>query len=217
MASRKGARVLTEEFLRRVHIHAGELELAAYTSADRDDYLSFMSSLQLWEDPNVPYFFPWFRAFANDPQRQALNSVERIASCVADLGPELWNLPLLVRHQGQIVGTQDLRAVNFAQTRTISSGSLLDLRYQGRGFGKLMRRALLIFAFDYLGARRAYSGAHKENAASRGVSLACGYQRVDVGDVPPLAEEIRPSGHDYFCVMSESLNRGGVLVELSGV
>nr|WP_255568534.1 GNAT family protein [Corynebacterium mendelii] len=191
--------------------------MAAYTPADGDDYLSFMSSLQLWDDPDVPYFFPWFRAFATDPEGQAHKSLERIASCVDELNPDIWDVPLLVRYRGHIIGKQDIRALKFARTRTISTASMLDLRYQGRGFGKLMRRAVLIVAFDHLGAQRAYTGAHQENMASRGVSLACGYRPVPLGDLPPLAEEIRPVDHDYFCVTPHSLNRAGVVVELSGL
>lgn len=206
--------MIIEDYLRNVIISAGELDLAAYDPADAEEYYNFMASLQLWEDPEVPYLFPWYRAFSSDAEGEARKSVNRIAESVANLTPEKWNLPMLVRYRGKIVGTQDIRALDFQKTRTISTGSLLDLRYQKQGLGKLMRRAMLIFAFEHLGAEMAISGAHPENAASCGVSRACGYQPIANSDIPPLAEEIL-KGWDYFYVQPQTLIRDGVSITLS--
>jgi len=49
------------------------------------------------------------------------------------------------------------------------------LPYQGYGWGTEMRAAILLFAFDYLGAQRAQSTAFEDNAASRAVSRTLGY------------------------------------------
>lgn len=206
--------MLVEDYLRTVRIHSGDLELAAYTLADTEEYRDFMMSLRLWNDLDKPYVFPWFHAFGQDPKGEAEKSVARIAQSVEDLSAERWDLPLLVRYRGKIVGTQDIRALNFADAKAISTGSLLDLRYQGRGLGKQMRRMLLIFAFDYLGAQQAISGAHPENHASCGVSRACGYQPID-GDFPPLAEEML-TGWQYFCVTPETFIRAGLTITLTG-
>ena len=53
-------------------------------------------------------------------------------------------------------------------------------QFQGRGFGKEMRAAVLGLAFDGLGARVAETSAFLDNAASNGVSRALGYERERV-------------------------------------
>ena len=114
--------------------------------------------------------------------------------CRADWKPESWNLYLVVRHEGRVMGAQDVGARDFARLGEVSTGSWLGREYQGRGFGTEMRAAVLALAFDGLGALTAASGAREENAASLGVSHALGYrdngtQRVLMGDQP--ATEIR--------------------------
>ena len=61
-----------------------------------------------------------------------------------------------------------------ARSRT---GSWLGLRHQGHGFGTEMRAAVLLFAFDHLGATRARSDAFADNVASLRVSERLGYRR----------------------------------------
>ena len=56
------------------------------------------------------------------------------------------------------------------------TGSWLGLRHQGRGIGTEMRAAVLLFAFDHLGATRARSAAFVDNPASLRVSEKLGYR-----------------------------------------
>lgn len=89
--------------------------------------------------------------------------------------PELWILDLAVWHDGVLVGTQGLRAENFAVLRTVGTGSWLGREFQGQGIGKQMRSAVLAFAFDHLGADWATTTAFLDNRSSSGVSRALGY------------------------------------------
>ncbi len=66
-------------------------------------------------------------------------------------------------------------ATRFAVHRTVNTGSWLGQAFQGRGFGKEMRAAVLAFAFDGLGARVAETMAYLDNAASNAVSRSLGY------------------------------------------
>jgi RimJ/RimL family protein N-acetyltransferase len=62
-------------------------------------------------------------------------------------------------------------------TREVATGSWLGLRHQGRGIGTEMRAAVLLFAFDHLGAVQARSAAFVDNPASLRVSERLGYRR----------------------------------------
>lgn len=97
----------------------------------------------------------------------------------AAMTPDDWRLNFLVRHEGRVVGTQSLHGERFGVVREVVTGSWLTLAAQGRGFGTEMRAAVLLFAFDHLGARFAGSGAFTDNVASCRVSEGLGY--VDDG------------------------------------
>jgi RimJ/RimL family protein N-acetyltransferase len=99
--------------------------------------------------------------------------------------PEEWWLNLMVEWQGRPIGAQTISGEEFAVHRTVDSGSWLGLAYQGRGFGKEMRSAVLSFAFDGLGARAATSSAFLDNAASNAVSRSLGYEDDGRGSLAP--------------------------------
>jgi RimJ/RimL family protein N-acetyltransferase len=99
--------------------------------------------------------------------------------------PEEWWLNLMVEWQGKPIGAQTISGEDFAVHRTVDSGSWLGLAYQGRGFGKEMRSAVLSFAFDGLGARVATSSAFLDNAASNAVSRSLGYEDDGLGSLAP--------------------------------
>ncbi len=90
--------------------------------------------------------------------------------------PEDWSFTGGVFVDGAPVGVQDLAARSFARLRSVSTGSWLGRKYQGQGIGKEMRAAVLHLAFEGLGAEEAQTGAFADNDASRGVSLALGYE-----------------------------------------
>jgi RimJ/RimL family protein N-acetyltransferase len=99
--------------------------------------------------------------------------------------PEAWTLNLMVEMDGRPIGTQTVHAVDFAIHRIVDTGSWLGMAYQGKGFGKEMRGAVLAFAFDGLGAAVAESAAFPENLASSGVSRSLGYEDNGVGALAP--------------------------------
>ena len=96
-----------------------------------------------------------------------------------------WVLNLLVESDGQPIGSQSIVAKAFAVHRTVDTGSWLGRAYQGRGFGREMRSAVLAFAFDGLGARYAESSAFLDNAASNAVSRGLGYEDNGRGALAP--------------------------------
>ncbi len=96
-----------------------------------------------------------------------------------------WSLPLVVFHDSEPIGVQELGAARFAGRRTVSTGSWLGSAWQRRGFGTEMRSAVLSLAFDGLGADLAVSGAIEGNEASLGVSRKLGYEVVGSHPVSP--------------------------------
>lgn len=106
----------------------------------------------------------------------------------AELSAERWTVNCVVRADGTAIGMQSMNAKDFAVTRTIGSGSWLGMRFHGQGYGTEMRAAMLMFAFDHLGAQRAESAAFEDNAASLRVSEKLGYEPNGVAVVPRRTE-----------------------------
>ncbi|MCG5465594.1 GNAT family N-acetyltransferase [Micromonospora sp. MED01] len=104
----------------------------------------------------------------------------------ADWRPEKWNLMLAARVGRDIIGVQEIGAQHFAVTKTASTGSWVGRQFQGAGYGKAMREAVLHLAFDGLRAERADTAAWITNHASLGASRAMGYQ--DNGTTTRAAE-----------------------------
>ena len=130
-----------------------------------------------------PELMPFVTAWTDDsPENRALSTVRWHWEKRAALRPESWSVQFLVRFEGRVVGVQCLGAGEFAVTRQVETGSWLGLRHQGQGIGTEMRAAVLLFAFDHLGATRARSAAFVDNPASRRVSEKLGY-RCDGIDV----------------------------------
>ena len=99
--------------------------------------------------------------------------------------PERWFLNLMVEWEGDPIGSQSIDAADFAVHRTVHTGSWLGQAFQGRGFGKEMREAVLALGFDGLGARMATTEAFLDNGASNGVSRSLGYEPNGFGSLAP--------------------------------
>jgi len=104
--------------------------------------------------------------------------------------PESWRLELVAFLDGRPVGVQGIGAERFAETREVRTGSWLGRRHQGRGLGSEMRSAVLEFAFEYLDARTAWSGAHPDNRASLGVSRKFAYEAAGTKTAYPRGEPV---------------------------
>jgi len=122
----------------------------------------------------VPFGVAWTDA---DPRYLGRGILQYYWSQRAALDPERWSIHFLARLDGRVVGTQRLGARDFAVTRDVDTGSWIGLRHQGQGLGTEMRAAVVLFAFDHLGALTARSVAFADNARSHGVSRRLGYRR----------------------------------------
>lgn len=120
----------------------------------------------------MPFSAAWSDATGPELTR---NVLQHLWHNRAQLRPDEWSLSLLVRRDGRVVGLQSVSASRFATTLEVSSGSWLGQAHQGQGIGTEMRAAILLFAFEYLGAEQARSGAFTDNAGSLAVSRKLGY------------------------------------------
>ncbi|MGH3902682.1 MAG: GNAT family N-acetyltransferase [Pseudonocardiaceae bacterium] len=120
----------------------------------------------------MPFGYPWTDQPPDDLVRGAL---QHHWEARARLSSSDWRVNFLVRHEGRVIGTQGLSGKEFAITREVSTGSWLGMAHQAQGFGTEMRAAVLLLAFDHLGAATARSGAFTDNPSSMRVSEKLGY------------------------------------------
>ncbi|MFK4730675.1 GNAT family protein [Agromyces mediolanus] len=195
----------------RLRLRSPRLELRPV----RDDDLPGLAEAALdgvHPPGRTPFGVPWTDA----PREELLPNLARFVWRErAAVAPNEWNLLLAVVEDGRPIGVQDLRATNFAELRTVSSGSWLTRARQGLGFGAEMRAALLLFAFDHLGATVAESEAYDWNAASRAVSTKLGYRENGVARRSPrpgvVEDEVR------FRLEAAEFRRPEWALEVSGI
>lgn len=120
-----------------------------------------------------PFFSRWAEGSATEVARTVVQRQWRKRGAWT---PEHWALEFAVFDGGQPIGTQEIRAKNFAQVREVESASWLGVEYQGRGYGTEMRSAVLHLAFAGLGAAYALSASFADNASSAAISRKLGYQ-----------------------------------------
>jgi RimJ/RimL family protein N-acetyltransferase len=121
----------------------------------------------------MPFATPWTDA---DPAYLGRGALQYFWSQRAELAPDRWSVHFLIRLDGQVVGVQSVMATDFGVTREVQTGSWLGMAHQRHGIGTEMRAAVLLFAFDHLGARRARTEAFVDNVASQRVSARLGYR-----------------------------------------
>jgi RimJ/RimL family protein N-acetyltransferase len=103
----------------------------------------------------------------------------------ANWSPADWHLNLMIELEGAPIGAQSVYATDFATMGTVATGSWLGRLFQGKGYGREMRAAVLAFAFDWLDAREALTEAFLDNVASGGVSRSLGYEENGRGALAP--------------------------------
>jgi RimJ/RimL family protein N-acetyltransferase len=158
--------------LRHLELRSPRLSLRP----DDDDGLRELAELAargIHPPQQMPFLHPWTDQPVDELVRGTL---QHHWSVRAALGPNDWTVNFLVRHDGEVVGTQGLSGKDYAATREVSTGSWLGRTHQGQGIGAEMRSAVLLLAFDHLGAGTARSGAFIDNIASLAVSRKLGYR-----------------------------------------
>jgi RimJ/RimL family protein N-acetyltransferase len=115
---------------------------------------------------------PWMYGGSPDMERQLL---QRHWRALAHWKPTSWHLPLAVILADEPIGVQDLWAEEFAQRRSVGTGSWITRARQGRGYGTEARGAVLDLVFGHLDAAEALTEYIEGNTASERVSRKLGY------------------------------------------
>lgn len=193
-----------------LEITAGDLTMRLLRDEDLPEYAELLRK-PIFEDESSDLVFPWYAVDADERVRR---SVQFQWSLRSQCTTERWVLSFGVFVDGRLIGMQDINAEHFAVRRAIGTGSWLTLDEHGKGYGKLMRQAVLVVAFDHLGAERAETSAVVGNLRSYGVSRGAGY--ADNG-----TEVIEENGQrkvlQRFVVTPERLRRPKVSVQVTGL
>lgn len=172
----------------RIEVATPERSIALLGLTDAHLPLLAHASEESVYGPNTPdHAFPWL--FAPDSER-ARNSAQFRWLNRVNFQPAAWSLDLVVFDGDTLIGAVDLRATDFAFRRTVATGSWIFHRFQGQGFGTLVRHAIAGFCFDHLGAERVESGWILGNDASARVSAKLGYVKVKNIQVPAGPDSI---------------------------
>jgi RimJ/RimL family protein N-acetyltransferase len=158
-----------------------------------------------------PEEMPFAVAWTDDLQRERFVDFHREAWAL--WAPEKWTCNLVTFLDGKPIGTQELSAENFAETREVGTGSWLGAPFQGQGYGTEQRAAVLELAFRGLGAEAATSGAVEHNIASQRVSAKLGYAQTGTRELAPRGEPV--THYDYRLEAGEW--RSPIPVELVGL
>lgn len=135
--------------------------------------LAALAAKGIHEPGWMPFTQPWTEIPSPQLEQQAMQHYWEVR---AKWKPENWTCMFVTLHDGEVIGTQDFFAKNFAVLRGVSSGSWIGKAFQGKGFGKEQRAGMLHLAFEGLGALRAESAAREDNGPSLGVSRSLGYE-----------------------------------------
>jgi RimJ/RimL family protein N-acetyltransferase len=139
-------------------------------------------------DPaEMPFNVPWTDRLADD---DGLSMIQFFWGKRAKFAANDWAITFLARHEGKVIGVQEIRARDFGVLREVETGSWLGQKFHGSGLGTEMRIAVLQFAFDHLGASIVRSAAWEGNRASNRISEKLGYVRDGTVRVAPRGEPL---------------------------
>lgn len=147
-----------------------------------DDCVSKLGALAA-EGIHDPAVMPFAHSWTDGTDDEvAYNVAARVWHARTMFAAEHWMLSFAVfdvMSPDEPMGMTTLFSEGFPSTRTVTTSSWLGKRFQGRGYGTEMRRAMLSLAFDGLGAVLATTRAFTHNTASLSVTRKCGYELIE--------------------------------------
>lgn len=140
--------------------------------------LAVLAAGGIHDPATMPFTESWTDVASPQLER---NTLQYFWRCRAEITPEHWDIPFAVIAGGRAVGVCTVHADDFAQRRTVTTGSWLGRAHQGRGIGREMRQAALHLIFTGFGAQQAITRAWHDNAASLAVTGSLPYARTGDG------------------------------------
>lgn len=201
-------------------IESPRLVLRVIRETDYPQYVAAATSGVTRTESN-PFAVAWNE---KSPGELVRSSLPWLWSTRSRIGPDDWYLMLGVFLKDnadggsgaeRLIGMQDCSAADWQVLRTVTSGSWLRADEQGQGYGREMRAAMLLWAFDHFGAEYAESAAYRWNGRSRAVSLGLGYEVTGVRRVTDAHGEA-PAIEETYCLAAADLIRPEWPVSVSG-
>lgn len=155
--------------LHEIRLTVGNLTLTPMTEHDLDT-LATLQPPDLELDPRATRY-----AGLDESSSRGVVLHQAYWRSMGTWSPDDWNVIFVVRRGTQPLGLQGLEGLDFRVLRTVDTSSWLVAEERGAGVGTAARRAVLVLAFDHLGAQAAVSSAWHDNHASLGVSRRLGY------------------------------------------
>ncbi len=146
-----------------------------HVTDDHADQLARLAAEGIHDPATMPFAVPWTDAVSPELER---NTVKYFRQTRAEVSTEHWDIPMAVMVDGDPIGVCAVTADGFPARRTVSTGSWLGRRYQGRGLGREMRAAALHLIFTGFDADLARTAAWHDNAASLGVTRSLPYAQT---------------------------------------
>ena len=139
--------------------------------------------------------FPMSVGWVDEPEPlRSWNALSFHWRCRAAISPDDFNLVFGAFLDGTFIGTQDIGASTFQTLRGVNTGSWIGKPWQGNGYAREMRAAVLTLGFSCLGATHATSSARDTTVKSIKVSTGLGYRengRLPFSFGGEVAEEVR--------------------------
>lgn len=155
-----------------LHVSTPRLSLR-YVTDELAGELADLAAQGIHDPETMPFSEPWTDVPPPALQRDAVRYFWR---CRADTITERWTLNLAAHHRdGDLLGVCTLSAEHFPSTRTVTTGSWIGRRFQGRGLGQEMRQAALHLIFAGLDGVTANTRAWHDNAASLRITRSLPY------------------------------------------
>lgn len=194
--------------LHALRVATPNLELRIPDEALLDELLDL--ARQGVHDPaHMPFVVPWTDT---PPEQFAAMFLQYHWRLQAGFRPDSWVLNFVVLRDGRVVGTQGVEAGDFPTRRSFDTGSWVGRAFQGQGIGLEMRRAVLTFAFEQLGAELANTAAIEGNHASRAITRRIGYEPNGWGFVSPRGVPVR---EDRFVLTRQRWQESGQRLPIS--
>lgn len=142
-----------------------------YVTDEVGEQLAELAARGIHDPTTMPFSEPW----TDVPPPEQRHTLSYYWRCRAETSSAAWTLNLAAVDDQEPVGLCSLRATDFPQTRTASTGSWIARCHQRRGLGLEMRHAALHLLFAGLGAEHAVTRAWHDNTASLAVTRSLPY------------------------------------------
>lgn len=160
--------------LRDLRIVTSRLQLRLADSSEWQTYAAAIAGRVV--PPESTHFVgAWAQLVSPRFEQEFVAARDRtLSTCTRDR----WGIELGAFAGTQLVGQASLYARDWPVSREVITASGVHPDRRARGLGTEMRAAVLLLAFDVLGANVAWSGASVDNVASNRISEKLGYELV---------------------------------------